>query len=282
MITGSAKIAGVIGWPIKHSMSPILHNFWLRHHKIDGTYIPMAVEPKNLEGAIHALPLLGFQGVNITVPHKETALKAVDKIEPPADRIGAINTLNIDVSGKIIGSNTDGFGFLQNVYQNIPHWNFDGKIVTLIGAGGAARAILFALLESNVDEVRLINRTHKRAVELAEQAANQSIKVIKWHNIDNAIENSNLLVNTTVLGMKGQPSLILPLDRLAPGAIVNDIVYSPLKTPLLGQAMKMGIPTIDGIGMLLHQACPGFQSWFGVIPSVTKDLKAYVSSKISK
>jgi len=282
MITGGAKIAGVIGWPITHSMSPLIHNFWLHHHKIDGTYIPMAVDPKNLEVVIRTLPLIGFQGVNITVPHKENALKAVDKVEPPADLIGAVNTLTIDVSGNIIGSNTDGFGFLQNFRQNLPNWQFGRKIVTLIGAGGAAKAILFALLESNVDEVRLVNRTHKRAIELSEHAGNQRIKVVKWHNIDNAIEDSDLLVNTTVLGMKGQPPLNLSLERLAPGAVVNDIVYFPLVTPLLGKAKKLGITTVDGIGMLLHQACPGFETWFGAIPHVTNDLKAYVYSKRPK
>lgn len=275
-ITGAARLAGVIGWPVAHSRSPRLHGFWLSTYGIDGAYVPLAVRPEHVAAAIAALPRLGFRGANVTVPHKETALACCDGISDEARRCGAVNTLVFGEDGRIEGRNTDGFGFLASLRTGAPGWSSAAGPAVLLGAGGAARAIAVALLDAGVPAVRLVNRSRDRAERLAADLADRRLDVGGWEDRATALADAALLVNTTSLGMKGQPPLDLDLGRLPPGAVVNDIVYAPLETPLLAAAKARGHVTVDGIGMLLHQARPGFAAWFGVEPEVTPALRRYV------
>ena len=274
ILSGRAKLAGVMGWPVGHSRSPRLHGYWLAHYGIDGAYVPLPVAPENLPRALRALPLFGIAGVNLTVPHKEKALPAMDTLTSAARRIGAVNTVVVR-DGKLHGDNTDGFGFVESLRSSVPEWRPAAGPATLIGAGGAARAILAALIEAGVPRVCLVNRTEARAEALAREFGGP-IGVIPWADRETALEGVALLVNTTTLGMTGQPPLDLALDRLAPTAAVCDIVYTPLETALLAAARARGNPSIDGLGMLLHQARPGFESWFGVAPAVTAQLRTFV------
>ena len=273
-LTGHAKIAGVMGWPIGHSRSPRLHGFWLAQHDIDGAYLPLAVHPKNLAGALKALPMLGFAGVNLTLPHKAAALALVDRASEEAQRIGAINTVVVGADGLLEGSNTDGYGFLAHLRAAAPGWQATAPVV-LLGAGGAARAIAVGLLEAGVPELRLSNRTPGRAGELA-AALGPKVKRIDWDRRNEALEGAGLLVNSTTLGMAGQPALEISLLRLPRSAVVYDIVYVPLETPLLAAARARGNATVDGLGMLLHQARPGFAAWFGREPEVDAALRDFV------
>ncbi len=275
--TAKARLAGVLGWPVGHSRSPRLHNYWLKNLGIDGVYVPLAVAPENLAQVVKALPHMGFKGANLTVPHKEAVFGLVDHVDPVAERIGAINTLVIDNAGRMTGRNTDGFGFIENLRQSAPHWRPQGTAVVL-GAGGAARAVLVALQDAGVQKIRLINRSRSRAEALAE-AIGGTIEVADWQARDESLEDAGLLVNTTTLGMTGQPALDIALDALPPDAVVNDIVYVPLETPLLAQARRRGNSVVDGLGMLLWQAVPGFEAWFGQRPHVTPELRAHVLSQ---
>ena len=275
--TAKARLAGVLGWPVGHSRSPRLHNYWLKNLGIDGVYVPLAVAPENLAQVVKALPHMGFKGANLTVPHKEAVFGLVDHVDPVAERIGAINTLVIDNAGRMTGRNTDGFGFIENLRQSAPHWRPQGTAVVL-GAGGAARAVLVALQDAGVQKIRLINRSRSRAEALAE-AIGGTIEVADWQARDESLADAGLLVNTTTLGMTGQPALDIALDALPPDAVVNDIVYVPLETPLLAQARRRGNSVVDGLGMLLWQAVPGFEAWFGQRPHVTPELRAHVLSQ---
>ncbi len=271
LISGAARLAGVVGWPIAHSLSPRLHGLWLNHYRIDGAYVPLAVRPEHLAEVLAALPKLGFRGVNITVPHKEKALALVHEAEPSARRIGAVNTIVVDPHGRLIGGNTDAFGFVQNMGELVPDWRASSGPAVVLGAGGAARAIVVALLEEGAPEVRLVNRTLGRAVSLAELGG--PVSPWPWTERAEALAGAALLVNATTLGMRGQPPLDLDLARLPAGAVVCDIVYAPMLTPLLAEANGRGNPTVSGIGMLLHQARPGFAAWFGRMPEVLPDLR---------
>lgn len=275
VLTGKAKVAGVMGWPVGHSRSPRLHGFWLQQHGIDGAYVPLAVPPDRVEQAIRALPALGFRGCNVTVPHKEAALRAVDRLDPAARRIGAVNTIVVLPDGSLEGRNTDGYGFVENLAEGRPGWRADAGPAVVLGAGGAARAILVALLDAGVPEIVLANRTLARAEELAADIGGP-LRAVPWENRTRALADAALLVNTTTQGMSGQPPLDLDLSGLPPAAIVTDIVYTPLTTPLLADAAARGNPTVDGIGMLLHQARPGFHAWFGLDPQVTPALRRFV------
>lgn len=275
LLTGKARVAGIIGWPVTHSLSPRLHGYWLRQHQIDGAYVPMAVRPEHVVDAIAALPKLGFAGANVTVPHKESALAAADRVSPEARRIGAVNTLVVDTDGRIEGRNTDAFGFVENLRACIPGWEPAGGRAVVLGAGGAARAVVDALLEGNATEVRLINRSRERAEALAMAFAGRPT-VLSWGDRSAALDGATLLVNTTTLGMAGHPPLPLVLDALPIDAVVTDIVYVPLVTPLLAAAAARGHRTVDGLGMLLHQARAGFAAWFGVEPEVSADLRDFV------
>jgi shikimate dehydrogenase len=274
-LTGRAKLAGVIGWPVGHSRSPRLHGYWLALHGIDGAYVPLAVRPEDFERALGALPALGFRGANVTLPHKEAALALAGRVSPEAKRIGAANTLVVGEDGRIEARNTDAFGFIENLKEGAPDWRPAAGPAVVVGAGGAARALLVALADLGVPEIRLVNRTRARAESLA-AALGGPIRVMGWDERVAALDGAALLVNATTRGMAGEPPLDLPLERLPPEAVVNDIVYTPLETPLLAAARARGNKVVDGLGMLLHQARPGFAAWFGVEPKVTDALRAFV------
>ncbi|KAA0580261.1 shikimate dehydrogenase [Azospirillum sp. B21] len=279
-ISGKAKVAGVMGWPIGHSRSPRLHGFWLRQYGIDGAYVPLAVVPERAEQAIRALPALGFRGCNVTVPLKEIAYRTVDRLDETARRMGAVNTIVVADDGALEGGNTDGFGFIENLRAEQPSWTAENGPAVVIGAGGAARAVVVALLDAGAPEVRLVNRTRARAEDLAADLAavgfSGGVTVLDWVSRETALDGAGLLVNTTTQGMAGQPALDLSLRALPVSAVVNDIVYVPLETPLLAEARMRGNPVAGGIGMLLHQARPGFKAWFGIEPQVTAELTRFV------
>lgn len=281
ILTGKAKLAGVLGWPVGHSRSPRLHGFWLEQKKIDGAYLPLAARPQDFESAVRSLVHLGFKGANVTVPHKEAALRLADEVEPLARRIGAVNTLVFREDGSILGRNTDAFGFIENLRQGHPGFTAAKAPAVVLGAGGAARAVVAALQDDGCPEIRLLNRTRARAAEVAEELAQNQLPTSKitvwdWSDRDAALAGAGLLVNTTTLGMTGQPPLEINLEALPKDALVNDIVYAPLMTDLLLAAKARGNPVVDGLGMLLHQARPGFAAWFGVMPEVTDELRKFV------
>ena len=272
ILSGTTAVAGIMGWPIGHSRSPRLHGYWLREYGVDGVYLPLVASPEGIEAAFRGLPGLGFRGVNVTIPHKLSALAACDHIDDVAARIGAVNTIIIGEDGALSGTNTDAFGFLANLRQESDWRAVEGPAVVL-GAGGAARAVCVALLDAGVPEVRIANRTDSRAQALADEFG---LTAFPWADRAAALDGAALVVNATSLGMTGQPMLDLPLDALPINALVHDIVYAPLETELLTQARARGNPIVDGLGMLLHQARPGFEAWFGVSPDVTPALRNFV------
>jgi shikimate dehydrogenase len=273
------KRACVIGWPVEHSRSPIIHRYWLKLHGIDGAYEKEAVPPEEARGFLRSLGEHGYVGANVTLPHKLVALEAADVADAAARAIGAANTLWLDAEGKLNASNTDAYGFMTNLAEQAPKWNEGRRPVVVLGAGGAARAVLYGLIEASTTEVRLANRGRARAEDLA-LAFPRRVEAIAWEARARALAGCGLLVNTTSLGMRGQPPLELDLGALPPDAVVADIVYSPLETPLLAEARKRGNIAVDGLGMLLHQAVPGFERWFGVRPEVTAQLKAHVAASL--
>ncbi|WP_170771331.1 shikimate dehydrogenase [Ruegeria lacuscaerulensis] len=277
MSKAKIPLAGVIGHPVAHSKSPQLHGHWLKTYGLSGHYVPMDVSPDDLQDVLRALPKAGFVGTNVTVPHKEAALRLADEVSDRARKIGAANTLVFQDDGRIHADNTDGYGFLENLRSGAPDWSPTDGPAVVFGAGGAARAVLQALVEADVPEILLTNRTRERAETLRDEFG-PSITVVDWVQAGNVIEDAELVVNTSSLGMQGQPELRVPLDGLQPGAVVTDLVYAPLKTHLLKTAEEAGCTTVDGLGMLLHQAVPGFESWFGVRPEVNVDLRAAVLS----
>lgn len=274
-ITGKARLAGVIGWPVAHSRSPQLHGYWLRHHGINGAYVPLPVRPGELTDALRALPKLGFVGANLTVPHKQAALPVLDIVDELARRIGAVNTIVVDADRGLIGTNTDAFGFIENLRDGAPRWRAQDGPALVIGAGGAARAVCVALLDAGVGDVRIVNRTQARAQAVAETLGG-TIRAPPWRERQEAADGAALLVNATTLGMDGQPPLEFDLASLPAAAVVSDIVYTPLETPLLAAAQARGHVVVDGLGMLLHQARPGFEAWFGIAPTVTAELRRAV------
>lgn len=274
--------AGVMGWPVEHSRSPLLHGFWLKQHGIDGAYELLPVRPADLEAALRGLAGQGFAGCNLTVPHKQAALAIVDQVDVTAARIGAVNTVIVQRDGTLEGRNTDSFGFRENLRAAQPTWRANAGPAVVLGAGGAARAVVAALLDEGAPEIRLVNRSRDHAAALA-TALGGPITVVDWPRRAAALGNAALLVNTTSLGMTGQPALDLVLDALPETAVVNDIVYAPLETPLLRAARRRGNPVVDGLGMLLHQARPAFAAWFGVMPEVTPALRqAVVASLVAR
>jgi shikimate dehydrogenase len=279
-LSGRTRVAGVMGWPVAHSLSPRLHGHWLLRHGIDGAYVPMPVLPERLEQALRALPAMGFAGVNLTIPHKEAALALMDHLSPVAERIGAVNTVVVEADGTLSGDNTDGLGFIAALSQSGAGWRAEAGPAVVLGAGGAARAVAVALLDAGAPEVRLLNRTPERARALADELGG-SVHGLEWAERSAALDGAALLVNTTSLGMRGQPPLVLPLEALPRTALVTDVVYTPLITPLLALAQARGNPVVDGLGMLLHQARPGFRAWFGVDPAVDDDLRTVVAAGLS-
>lgn len=274
-ISGAARVAGVMGWPVGHSRSPRLHGYWLAEHGIDGVYVPFPVRPEHLATALRALPALGIRGANLTVPHKERALEALDTVDALARRIGAVNTVVVDAEGALAGSNTDAHGFMANLREGAPAWRADGGPVVVLGAGGAARAVCAALIDAGVKAIRLVNRSPARAEGLARDLDGPFV-VRPWDERSVALRGAALVVNTTSLGMTGQPPLDVDLAPVDGACVVNDLVYVPLETPLLAAARARGLVAVDGLGMLLHQAVPGFAAWFGVRPTVTAGLRAHV------
>ncbi len=273
--SGAAALAGVVGWPVAHSLSPAIHNHWLKQHGIDGVYVPLAVAPDHLPAALRALPHLGFRGVNVTVPHKEAALAVMDTVTPVASRIGAVNTVVVQADGTLLGHNTDAEGFAQSLHHGHPGWQPERGPAVVLGAGGAARAVVVALLDAGVPSVVVTNRSRDRADALA-AAVGGPVTVADWAEREAVLADAAVLVNTTALGMTGQPPLEMDLARLPETAVVTDIVYSPQETRLLRQAADRGNPAVEGIGMLLHQAVPGFRAWFGVDVNVTPGLRKQV------
>jgi shikimate dehydrogenase len=272
-------LAGVMGWPVMHSRSPKLHNYWLAQHGLAGAYLPLAIKAEGLAGALRALAPLGFSGCNLTIPHKETALAVVDRVEDAARAIGAINCVTVGADGSLTGANYDGFGFIQSVLDAVPDWRGDNGPAVVIGAGGGARAVVFSLIERGAKEVRLVNRTAENARRLAADLKGP-ISVIAWEQRHAALAGAAMLVNTTSQGMVGQPALDVRLDPLPQSAIVADIVYAPLNTALLVKAQARGNRTVDGLGMLIHQARPAFKAWFGVMPEVTPALRTMIGATL--
>jgi len=274
ILSGTARIAGITGWPVSHSRSPRLHGFWLERYGIDGAYLPLPIEPAHFPAAIRGLMLSGFAGVNVTIPHKLAAFAACDEVDPSARRAGAVNTM-VFRDGRIIGSNTDGWGFLQNLRAN----GIDPATgpALILGAGGAARAVAAALQDLGV-RVTVANRTRTRAEALAHELP--GLSVVDWQARDHALRDNALLVNTTSLGMAGHPPVEIDLDRAASGLTVAEIVYVPLETPLLAAAHTRGIRCVEGLGMLLYQAVPGFRAWFGRDPTVDEALARFVAADL--
>lgn len=279
ILSGNAKLAGVMGWPVEQSRSPRLHGYWLEKYGVDGAYVPLGIDPGHFGQALRVLALLGFRGVNVTVPHKEAALAAVDVVDPLARRIGAVNTVTVRADGSLEGTNTDAYGFTEHLKASAPDWRPDRGPAVVIGAGGAARAVCVALVDAGVPEVRVVNRTLGRAEALA-LAIGEPLRVLPWINRARALADAALVVNSTLQGMTGQPALDLDLTSLPDCGVVYDVVYTPLETPLLKAAAERGHKVVDGLGMLLHQARPGFKVWFGVEPEVTDELRDFVARDI--
>lgn len=270
--------AGVIGWPIEHSKSPRLHGYWLKTHSISGTYDRVATKPEEFEATVRDLISQGWKGANVTIPHKETALKIADEQSPRAQAIGAANTLVFRPDGTIFADNTDGFGFIANLRDRAgAAWAADQPAV-VFGAGGAARAILYSLLEEGAPEIRLLNRTRARA-EALQSAFGSKVTVLDWGQEAAALPGAGLIVNTTSLGMEGQPPFHLDLATCPKSAVATDIVYTPLETPFLKAAAAEGLTTVDGLGMLIHQGRPGFAAWFGPMPETDDDLRRLMLQK---
>jgi shikimate dehydrogenase len=265
--------AGVMGWPIAHSLSPRLHNYWLKKYGIEGSYEALAIPPEKLAQELHELPEQGFRGVNLTIPHKEDALMSMDELDPIAQRVGSVNTVVVRADGSLEGRNSDVYGFAQNLLK--AGVDVRAGPATILGAGGSARAVIVALQDMGVEEIRIVNRTTGRAEALKRQMGGM-IEVFPWDRARSAMDGATLLVNATSLGMQGQPPLEVTIDGLARQAAVTDLVYRPLITDLLLRAQKRGHRIVDGLGMLLHQARPAFAAFFGKDPEVTDELRHYV------
>ena len=265
------KRACVIGWPVEHSRSPLIHGYWLKLHGIDGTYTKRPVRPEEVAGFLRGLEQQGFIGCNVTVPHKEMAYALSEESEESARVVQAANTLWLE-HGRLYAANTDTYGFMTHLGLTVPDWRAHDGPVCVLGAGGAARAIVYGFLDAGVDEVRVFNRTRARAEAIAEQFGPR-VKVFDWDSRSDASRNAAVLVNTTAVGLGGAGTLGIDFTDFNEACVGSDIVYVPLETELLAQARKHGLRTVDGLGMLLHQAVPGFEKWFGVRPQVTKELR---------
>lgn len=270
-ICGTTRWAGVIGWPVKHSKSPLIHNYWCAKYSVDAAYLPLPVPPEALPTVIPALPHMGCAGVNLTIPHKELVLPLAQQLDSFAQKIGSVNTLVIR-DGALLGYNTDAYGFWQNLESSAKDIKRGAAFVA--GAGGAARAVVAALAAAGFAPIYIMNRTREKAEALCDISS--QVKAVDWSANPGELASCRLLVNTTSLGMHGQPPLELALDALPPDALVTDIVYTPLRTPLLKAATARGLQTVDGLGMLLYQAQKAFELWFGILPEVTGELRDLV------
>lgn len=258
-----------------------MHNYWLDEYGIDAAYLPLAVAPDDFPEAFRCLPKLGFAGANVTIPHKEAALNWVDRADDNARRIGAVNTVQVSSNGELIGSNTDGYGFLANLADVAPEWRAEAGSATVLGAGGAARAVVVALLDAGVTELSIVNRSAERAQRLASDIGDTRIRVIAWHDLTEALCEPSLLVNTTAAGLEGRESLTFDLRALPTTTVVTDLVYKPIITPLLQSARDRGNKVVDGLGMLIHQARPGFLAWFDIEPSPSSTLRRLLEADLN-
>jgi shikimate dehydrogenase len=268
-------MAGVMGWPVAHSRSPAIHNYWIKQHGLQGAYGLFAVHPDNIESAVRGLKALGLAGCNVTLPHKVSAMQFMDVLDPLAKRMGAINTIVVQPDGALHGFNNDGYGYIQCLRDARPQWQANDGPITVLGAGGAARAVVVGLLDQGASDIRLLNRTQSKAEALAAEFGS-ALKVYPWQDRHEALSDVALVVNTTNQGMHGQPALDLDLTRLPASALVSDAIYIPLETPLLASARERGNVTVNGLGMLLNQARPAFKAWFGVMPEITPELQRAV------
>jgi shikimate dehydrogenase len=264
-------LAGVIGMPVAHSRSPVIHNYWLKAHGMRGAYVPLAVGPERLEDALRGLVALGFRGCNVTMPHKQTAMPLLDRVNETAKRIGAVNTIVVEEDGTLSGFNNDGNGFVQSLRDARPDWRGDAGPILLLGAGGASRAVVVALLENGAREIRIANRTAEKAQALANDFGS-AIRPVAWDDRGAALGDVALLVNCTDRGMVGKSALEIDLSRLRPETLTADLIYTPLETPFLSAARARGCVTVNGLGLLLNQARLAFKAWFGVMPDVTPAL----------
>jgi len=272
-------LAGVMGWPVMHSRSPMFHNYWFTKHGLVGAYVPLAIRPEGLASALHALHPLGFSGCNLTIPHKQEAMKIVDEVDALAKSIGAISCVVVHPDGSLTGTNNDCYGFINSVKHEQPGWRADAGPVVVIGAGGGSRAVCYGLAREGAKEIRLVNRSLDRARTVAAELGGP-IRALSWEERNDALEGAAMVVNTTSCGMVGQPALDIGLDRLPKTALAADIIYIPLETPFLAAARKRGNRTINGLGMLLNQGRPAWKAWFGIEPEVTPELRAMVERTI--
>jgi shikimate dehydrogenase len=264
-------LAGIIGMPVAHSRSPTIHNFWLNAHGIRGAYVPLAVKPERLKEALPGLVGLGFRGCNVTMPHKQTAMQLLDRVNDTARRIGAVNTIVVEENGTLSGFNNDGNGFVQSLKDAKPDWRADAGPILLLGAGGASRAVVVALLENGATQIRIANRTAEKAQAIATEFGSV-VTALPWADRGAALADVALLVNCRDRGMIGKDALEIDLSRLDPATLAADLIYTPLETPFLAEARARGCPTVNGLGLLLNQARLAFKAWFGVMPDVTPEL----------
>ena len=274
------NMAGVMGWPVMHSRSPLMHNYWFAQQGLAGTYVPLAIAPDTLEPALRALHPLGFSGCNLTIPHKQEAMRILDRVDEVARKIGAVSCVVVEKDGSLSGTNNDWLGFLGNLKQQAPDWRADAGPALVIGAGGGARAICYALMQDGATDIRLINRTTERAEGLAADLGGP-ITVLPWEARHDALEGTATVVNTTSQGMVGQAALDLRLDALPRSALVSDIIYTPLASALLAAAALRGNQTVNGLGMLLHQGVPAWQRWFDLTPEVTPELQSLMEQSLT-
>lgn len=264
-------IAGLLGWPVAHSRSPVIHNHWIERYGVQGRYVLFPVPPEQLAAALKGLSVLRMRGCNVTTPHKQAVMPLLDHVDPLAQRIGAVNTIVVEPDGSLRGFNNDGNGFVQSIRDARPDWRPDAGPITVLGAGGAARAVVASLAVQGAREIRVVNRTYERAQELQTRLG-PPVVAMRWEQREHALAGIALLANATNQGMAGKPPLDIALDRLPKQAIVGDLIYTPPVTPLLAAARARGNPTVNGLGLLLNQARPAFNAWFGVMPDITPEL----------
>lgn len=278
--TDTFLLAGVMGWPVMHSRSPMMHGQWLKENNKQGAYLPLAIQPDGLEQALRALKPLGFSGVNLTIPHKQAAMLIVDEVDEAAKKIGAISCVTLQADGKLVGSNNDAAGFMRNLNEACPDWRASHGPAVVVGAGGGSRAICYSLMQAGVTNIKLVNRHFERAQQLAADFG-APLVAHPWELRNTLLSDAALVVNTTSQGMVGQTPLDLALDHLPQSAIVADIVYIPLETPLLAAARARGHQTVNGLGMLLHQGPLAWKAWFGLEPAVTPALRTLLENSIN-
>jgi shikimate dehydrogenase len=273
-------LAAVLGWPIMHSRSPLLHNYWFKQHGLAGTYVPLAIRPEALGAALRALHPLGFSGCNLTIPHKQHAMTIVDEVDAVGKSIGALSCVIVRPDGSLGGTNNDCYGFVHNLKQAFADWRADSGPIAVIGAGGGSRAVCYGLAQEGAREIRLVNRTYARAMGIAE-AFGGPIKVYPWEERHAVLEGAAMVVNATSQGMAGQPALDLKLEKLPRHALAVDIIYTPLETPFLAAARSRGNRTLNGLGMLLHQGRPAWKAWFGIDVEVTPELRSLLERSLA-